>query len=94
MRTSIAKSRNMYNLLASTTHKISTAMYYRYKPKAVKLQGHIPFRQSCCEKCQNFENANDEASKYLRSIPRNIGDCIDQTLCPYTGFFPKLPCIL
>ena len=84
----------MYNLLASTTHKISTATYHRYKPKAVKLQGHIPFHQSCYEKCQNFENANDEASKYLRSFPRNIGDCIDQTLCPYMGFFPKSNCFL
>ena len=80
MRTSIAKSRNMYNLLESTTHKISTVTYYNYKPKVVKLQEHIPFHQSCCEKCQNFENANDEASKCLRSVPQNIGDCIDKTL--------------
>ena len=93
LRTSITKCQQMYNLLASTTCKISTATYHRYKPKAVKLQGHIPFHQSCCKKCQNFEKANDEASKYLQSIPRNIGDCIDQTLCPYMGFFPKLNCI-
>ena len=89
MRTSITKSHQMYKLLASTTCKISAATYHKYKPRTVKLQGHIPFQQSCCEKCQNFENANAEASKYLRSVPRNIGDCIDQTLCPYTGFFPK-----
>ena len=94
LRTSITKCQQMYNLLASTTCKISTATYHRYKPKAVKLQGCIPFCQSCCKKCQNFENANDEASKYLQSIPRNIGDCIHQTLCPYMGFFPKLNCIL
>ena len=94
MRTSITKSHQMYNLLASTTHKISAATYHKYKPRTVKLQGCIPFQQSCCEKCQNFENANAEASKYLRSVPRNIGDCIDQTLCPYTGFFPKITCIL
>ena len=94
MRTSITKSHQMYNLLANTTHKISAATYHKYKPKTVKLQGCIPFQQSCCEKCQNFENSNAEASKYLRSVPRNIGDCIDQTLCPYTGFFPKIKCIL
>ena len=90
MRTSITKSHQMYNLLANTTCKISAATYHKYKPKTVKLQGCIPFQQSCCEKYQNFENANAEASKYLRSVPRNIGDCIDQTLCPYTGFFPKI----
>ena len=94
MRTSITKSHQMYNLLASTTRKISAATYHKYKPRTVKLQGHIHFQQSCCEKCQNFENANAEASKYLRSVPRNIGDCIDQTLCPYTRFFPKITCIL
>ena len=94
MRASITKSHQMYNLLASTTCKISAATYHKYKPRTVKLQGRIPFQQSCCEKCKNFENANAEASKYLRSVPRNIGDCIDQTLCPYTGFFPKITCIL
>ena len=27
-------------------------------------------------------------------IPSDIGDCIDWSLCAYTGYFPKLPCIL
>ena len=67
IRTSITKSHQMFNLLASTTHKISAATYHKYKPRTVKLQGRIPFQQSCCEKCQNFENANAEASKYLSS---------------------------
>ena len=49
--TSVTKCAKMYNMLATTTHKISTATFYKYKPKAVKLQGRIPFRQSCCEKC-------------------------------------------
>ena len=43
MRTSISQSSKMYNLLVTTTCKISTATYYKYKPKAVKLQGCIPF---------------------------------------------------
>ena len=34
-----------------------------YKPKAVKLQGRIPFRQNCCKKCQNFQNVINEAVK-------------------------------
>ena len=51
---SVSKCARMYNMLASTTHKILTATFYKYKPKAVKLQGCIPFRQSCCEKCQKI----------------------------------------
>ena len=65
MRYSLKCSVRMYNLSQSTTRKISTATYCCYKPKLVKLQGQIPFRQSCCECCQNFENVFDEASKYL-----------------------------
>ena len=47
LHTSVSECAKMYNILASTTRKISTATFYKYKPKAVKLQGHIPFRQSC-----------------------------------------------
>ena len=81
-------------MLATTTCKISRATFYKYKPKAVKLQGHIPFRQSCYEKCQNFENVINEAAKYLRGVPHDIGDVIDRTMCDYTGYFLKLSCIL
>ena len=77
-----------------TTHKISTATYYKHKPKAVKLQGRIPFHQSCCERCQNFENINNIASKYMCGIPSNIGSCIDKTLCKYSGYFPHIDCVL
>ena len=88
------KCANKRFMRTSTTRKISTDTYYKYKLKAVKLQGHIPFRQSCCEKCQNFENVNEQASKYMHNIPHNIGDCIDRSLCTYTGYFPNLQCIL
>ena len=30
----------------------------------------------------------------MHNIPSDIGDCIDRSLCAYTGYFPKLPCIL
>ena len=36
----------------------------------------------------------DDAAKYLRGVPYDIGDVIDRTMCAYTGYFPKLPCIL
>ena len=72
----------------------SPQQHYKYKPKAVKLQGRIPFRQSCCKKCQNFENINNEAAKYLCGVPHNTGDCNDQSMCSYTGYFPKIQCIL
>ena len=49
MRSSVNKAHKMYNLLLSTTHKISVSTYYKYKPKAIKLQGKIPSRQSCCK---------------------------------------------
>ena len=83
MRQSVKKSLRMYNDLATTTRKISLSTYYRYKPKNVKLQGKIPFRQSCCEKCQNAENIIDEAGKYMRNVPHDLGGCVDRTLCPY-----------
>ena len=94
LRTSVTKCAKMYNLLSTTTRKISTSTFYKYKPKAVKLQGRIPFRQSCCEKCQNFENITNEAAKYLHGVPHNIEDCIDKTMCSYTGYFPNIDCIL
>ena len=94
MRFNVQKSARMYNLADSNRWKISSATYHRHKPKAVKLQGRIPYRQSCCEKCQNCENIVHEASKYMSGIPSDIGDCIDRSLFAYTGYFPKLPCIL
>ena len=81
-------------MLAITTCKISTATFYKYKPKAVNLQGRIPFRQSCCKKCQNFTNVINEAAKYLHGVPHDIGDVIDRIMCEYMGYFPKLSCIL
>ena len=42
LRTSVSKCAKMYNMLASTSHKISTATFYKYKPKCVKLQAIFP----------------------------------------------------
>ena len=94
LRFSLKKSVRMYNLCKSTTRKISASTYYMYKPKAVKLQGRIPFRQSCCERCQNFKNILQDASKYMKGIPADLGDVIDKSLCAYDGFFPNIMCIL
>ena len=54
LHTSVTKCAKMYNLLSTTTRKISISTFYKYKPKTVKLQGHIPFRQSCCKKWPKF----------------------------------------
>ena len=35
-----------------------------------------------------------KTSKYLHGVPHNIGDCIDQSMCSYSGYFPKIQCIL
>ena len=94
MRFSLKKSARMYNMCSSTTRKISVATYHKYKPKSVKLQGRIPFRQSCCERCQNFENILCDASKHMRGIPSDVGDVIDNSLCDYEGYFPDITCVL
>ena len=94
MKRSLKKTWKMYNLLNSTTRKISVSTFRKYKPTSVKLQGKIPFRQSCCEVCQNFEFVMEQACKYLQGIPRNIDDCIDSSMCPYEKYFPKLKCAL
>ena len=88
MHTGLAKAYKMYNLLPSTTCRISASTYYKYKSKAIKLQGKIPFRQSCSKKCQNFENTLVQISKYMQGVPRDVGDCVDASLCHYDGFFP------
>ena len=36
LHTSVTKCTKMYKMLATTTRKISTATFYKYKPKAVK----------------------------------------------------------
>ena len=94
MHNSIQKSLKMNNLLASTTHKISLATCYRYKPKSVKFQGKIPFCQSCCKKCQNVENIIEQASKYMANIPRDLGGCVDRTLSDYHGYFSNFKCVI
>ena len=94
LRRSLSKSCKMYNLLLSTTRKISDTTFCKHKPKYIKLQGKIPWRQSCCEVCQNFEFVIGQASRYLNGVPRTIGDCLDSSMCAYTTYFPKINCAL
>ena len=94
MRGSMAKIRTMYNLLHSTTRKISLSTLYKYKPKTVKLQGRIPFRQSCCEVCQNFESVIEIASKHIDGIPATLAKCVDSSMCEYNTYFCKIDCAL
>ena len=35
-----------------------------------------------------------EISKYMNGVPREVGDCVDSSLCAYEGFFPHISCIL
>ena len=84
----------MYNFCETTKRPISILTLYRYRPKNVKLQGKIPLRQSCCEKCLNFENVSKEISKYLQGTYKYLNKAVDSTLCTYSGFFPKIECIL
>ena len=80
--------------MKSTKRTSSISTLYRYWPKYVKLQGKIPFRQSCCEKCLNFENVSKEISKYLQGTYKEINKAVVSTLCTYSDFFPKIECIL
>ena len=93
-RTSVLRSQKMYNMLHTTTRKISLSTYYKYRPKKFCLQGKIPFRQSCCEHCQNFEAVIDEMAKYMIGIPCTLADCVDSSMCPYNSYFPKMDCVL
>ena len=93
MRFFLKKSALMYNMCSITTRKISVATYHKYKPKAFKLQGTISLRQSYSEKCQNLENILSDASKHMKSIPRDVGDTINNSLCDYEGYFPKIMCV-
>ena len=94
MRFNMKRCHNMYNLLESMTRKVSLSTFYRHKLKFIKLKGKIPLRQSCCEKCLNFENVIKDASKFLKGIPSDINACVDLTICPYKGYFPNIACIL
>ena len=92
-RSSMMRLQHMYNMLASTTGKISVSTYYKYRPKNFKLQGRIPYCQSCCEKCQNFDAVVEESNKYVTGIPRTLADCVDTSFCDYNTFFPRTECI-
>ena len=94
MKRTLSRACKMYNLLPSTTRKISESTLRKYKPKYVKLQGKLPFRQSCCEVCQNFEFVVNNASRFLNGIPKSIDNCVDSSMCEYNTYFPKLDCVI
>ena len=94
MKTSMKKCLNMYNLAEATKCQISLSTLYRLRPKSVKLKGKIPLRQSCCEKCLNFDNVAKEAFTYLAGTSKDLHEAVDLTLCPYSGTYPKIECIL
>ena len=94
LRTNIKQCLNMYNVMESTTRKISLSTLYRLRPKQVKLQGSIPLRQACCEKCLNFEIVVKEVVKYLDGGSKDIQVSVDSTLCPYSNFFLNVKCVL
>ena len=93
MRCTMQRSLNMYNSLQGTKRKVSLSTFYRYHPKLVKLQGHIPLRQSCCEKCLNFDNILKQAAHYLSGIPEELNKAIDVSMCKYDGYFPNIDCV-
>ena len=93
LKCSLAKSCKMYNLLPTTTRKISESTFRKYKPKFVKLQGRVPFRQSCCEVCQNFEFVMNFATKHLTGVPGTLEKCVDSSMCNYETYFPNKACV-
>lgn len=94
MRTSMKKTLDMYTLSAKTSRRISLATLYRYWPKHVKLQGNIPLHQACCEKCLNFDNVSKIISQYLDGTHKDLNTAVNSTLCPYSGIYPKIDCVL
>ena len=93
LRYSVRKITSMFNLLQTTARNISSSSIYRNIPKHFKLQGKIPLRQSCCEKCQNFENIISIAHKHLSGVPSTMDACVNSALCPYLDFFPNFKCV-
>ena len=79
-------------MLASTTRKICPSTFRKYRPQFIKLQGRIPFRQSCCEVFQNFEFIINSASRFVKDIPGSIDGSIDSSMCTYTTYFPHKKC--
>ena len=94
MQTSMEKALNMYNISEATKRPVSLATLYWYWPKHVKLKGKIPLRQSCFERCLNFDNIANQTCKYLNGTNKDLNDAVDATLCKYTGRFPNIECIL
>ena len=94
MKRTLSRACKMYNLLPSITQKISESTLRKYKPRYVKLQGKLPFRQSCCEVCQNFEFVVNNALQFLNGIPKTIDNCVDSSMCEYNTYFPKLDCVI
>ena len=92
MKSSLSTSLRMYNLLPSTTRRICLSTLRKYKPKSIRLRGKIPFRQSCCEKCENFQNVLDVASKHLRIFPRTIESAVTMSQCDNDDYFPPMKC--
>ena len=94
VKCSLSRTCKMYNLLETTRRKVSDSTLRKYMPRFIKLQGKIPFRQSCCKVCQNFDYVINNASRYLSGIPQTIDACIDSSMCDYITYFPKLSCAL
>ena len=94
MKSSPEKTLKMYNLLDSTTRRISLSTLRNYKPKHIRLRGKIPLRQSCCEKCQNFENILEVGSKHLRNFPKTIEKAVTGSQCEYSKYFPAIQCAM
>ena len=92
LKTSLKNTLKMYHLLRKTTRRISMTTLRRYKPKHIKLRGKIPFRQSCCEVCQNFDNILDKMSKHLKTCPKTIEDACEMSMCQTESYFPNLKC--
>ena len=57
-------------------------------------KGRIPFRQSCCEVCQNFEAVIEVASKHIAGIPSTLAKCVDSSMCHYDTYFCKFDCTM
>ena len=34
------------------------------------------------------------ACKYLKGVPSTLDECVDSTLCAYSGYFPDIKCVL
>ena len=91
LRTSVTKFVKMYNLLSTITRKISTSTFYKYKPKAVKLQGRIPLSKIAVKNAKILKTLSMKQPSIYMEYSIILGIALIKQCA---GYFPNIDCML